>query len=156
MEQPYWASIHDNLADGIQFVENHGGVTESTEGSPQCLAKKRHRFSRVLDTQIRIPVPHPPTSPARPSHPLPPPPPPTAAVDDSPSPLPPTPPAAVVDDSPSPLPLTPPAAAVDDSQFELGEFQMSRPSHPAPAAPGSHPPSPQAIPHIQVILTTST
>ena len=91
-----------------------------------------------------------------PSHPRPPPSPSTAAMDDSPSPLPPTPPAAVVDDSPSPLPLTPPAAAVDDSQFELGEFQMSHPSHPTPAAPGSHPPSPQAIPPIQVILTTST
>ena len=99
MEQPYWATIHHDLADGIQFVENHG-VIESTEGSPQRLAKKRRRFSRVLNTQIRIPVPHPPTSPARPSHPLPPPPPPAAAMDDSPSPLPPTPSAAVVDDSP--------------------------------------------------------
>ena len=106
MEQPYWASIHDNLADGIQFVENHGGVTESTKGSPQRPAKKRRRFSRVLDTQIRISVPHPPTSLARPSYPPPPP----------------SPPTTVVDDSPSPLPLTPPAAAVDDSQFELGEF----------------------------------
>ena len=137
MEQPYWASIHDNLADGIQFVENHGGVTESTEGSPQSPTKKRSRFSRVLDTQIRILVPHPPTSLARPSHP--------------PPPL----PAATVDDSPSPLPPTP-AAVVDDSQFESGEFQMSLPSHPTPTAPGSHPPSLQAIPPIQVILTTST
>ena len=139
MEQPYWARIHDNLADGIQFVENHGEVTESTEGSPQRPAKKRRKFSRVLDMQIRISVPHPPTSPARPSHP----------------PSPPPPPAAAVDDSPSPLPSTP-AAAVDDSQFESGEFQMSPPSHPTPTAPGSHPPSPQAIPPIQVILTTST
>ena len=62
MEQPYWASIHDNLADGIQFVENHERIIESTEGSPQRPAKKRCRFSRVLDTQIRIPVPHPSTS----------------------------------------------------------------------------------------------
>ena len=61
MEQPYWATIHHDLADGIQFVENHG-VIESTEGSPQRPAKKRRRFSRVLDTQIRIPVPHLPTS----------------------------------------------------------------------------------------------
>ena len=157
MEQPYWASIHDNLADGIQFVENHGGVTESTEGSPQRPAKKRRRFSRVLDTQIRIPVPHPPTSLARPSHPPPPPSPPAAAMDDSPSHPrpPPPPPAAAVDDSPSLLPPTP-AAAVDDSQFESREFQISPLSHPTPAAPGSHPPSPQAIPLIQVILTTST
>ena len=43
-------SIHDSLADGIQFVENHGGVIESTKGSPQRPAKKRRRFSRVLDT----------------------------------------------------------------------------------------------------------
>ena len=61
MEQPYWATIHHDLADGIQFVENHG-VIKSTEASPQHPAKKRRRFSRVLDTQIRIPVPHPPTS----------------------------------------------------------------------------------------------
>ena len=156
MEQRYWASIHDNLADGIQFFKNHGGVTESTEGSPQRPAKKMRRFSRVLDTQIRILVPHSPTSLARPSHP---PPSPPTAVDDSPShprpPPPPPPPAAVVDDSPSPLPPTL-AAAVDDSQFESGEFQMSHPSHPTPAAPRSHLPSPQAILPIQVILTTST
>ena len=144
MQQPYWASIHDDLADGIQFVANHGGVIESTEGSPQRPAKKRRRFSRVLDTQIRISVPHPPTSPARPSDP--PPPPPAAVVDDSPSPLP-IPPTAAVDDSLSPLPLTPPTAAVDDSRSPLP---------PTPAAPGSHPPSPQAIPPIQVILITST
>ena len=64
MEQPYWVGIHDSLADGIQFVENHAGLTESTEGSPQRFAKKRVRFSCVLDTQIRIPIrqPHPPTS----------------------------------------------------------------------------------------------
>ena len=76
MVQPYWADIEDNLADGIQFVENHAGLTESTEGSPQRPAKKRPRFSRVLDTHIRIPVSPPP--PARPA-PLPPP----AVVDDS-------------------------------------------------------------------------
>ena len=115
-------SIHDDLTDGIQFVENHGGVTESTEGYSQRPAKKRRRFSRVLDTQIRISVPHPPTSLARPSHPLPPPSPPAAVVDDSPShPRPPPPPTTAADDSPSPLPPTP-AAAVDDSQFESGEF----------------------------------
>ena len=102
--------------NGIQFVENHAGLTESTEGSPQCPAKKRPRFSPVLDTQIRIPVSSPP--PARPSPP-------------------------------------PPRAVGDDSQFDGIEFEMSRPSHPTPAAPISHP-SPQAIPPIQVILTTST
>ena len=176
MQQPYWASIHDDLADGIQFVANHGGVIESTEGSPQRPAKKRRRFSRVLDTQIRISVPHPPTSPARPSDPSPPPP--AAVVDDSPSPLPPTPPAAVTDDSPSPLPPTPPAAVVDDSPSPLpippttavddslsplpptpptAAVDDSRsPLPPTPAAPGSHPPSPQAIHPIQVILITST
>ena len=74
--QPYWADIDDNLANGIQFVENHVGLTESTKGSPQRPAKKRPRFSRVLDTQIRIPVSPPP--PARPA-----PPPPPAVVDDS-------------------------------------------------------------------------
>ena len=77
MVQPYWADIEDNLVDGIQFVENHAGLTESTEGSPQRPAKKKPRFSRVLDTHIRIPV-SPPT-PARPA-----PPPPTAAVVDDP------------------------------------------------------------------------
>ena len=50
MEQPYLAGIHDSLVDGIQFVENHAGLTESTEGSLQHPAKKRRRFSRVLDT----------------------------------------------------------------------------------------------------------
>ena len=67
MEQPYWAGIDDSLADGIQFVENHAGLTKSTKGSPQRPAKKRRRFSRVLDMQIRIPrvTPHPPTSPPR-------------------------------------------------------------------------------------------
>ena len=144
MQQPYWASIHDDLADGIQFVANHGGVIESTEGSPQRPAKKRRRFSRVLDTQIRISVPHPPTSPARPSDP--PPPPPAAVVDDSPSPLP-IPPTAAVDDSLSPLPLTPPTAA---------EFRLSPPSHRTPAAPRSPLPPLQAISPIQVILITST
>ena len=94
--QPYWADIEDNLADGIQFVENHAGLTESTEGSPQRPAKKRPRFSRVLDTQIRIPVS--PPAPARPAPPPPPPPPP--------------PPAAVVDDppfSPVGLQISPPS-----------------------------------------------
>ena len=67
MEQPYWASIHDSLVDGIQFIENHEGLTESIEGSPQRPVKKKARFSRVLDTQIQIPIPqpHPPTSPPR-------------------------------------------------------------------------------------------
>ena len=82
--QPYWADIEDNLADGIQFVENHAELTESTEGSPQRPAKKKPRFSRVSDMHIRIPVSPPP--PARP-----PPPPPPAR--------PPSPPPAVVDDS---------------------------------------------------------
>ena len=72
--------IEDSLADGIQFVENHAGLTESTEGSPQRPAKKRPRFSRVLDMQIRILVSPPPL--ARPSPPLPSPPPP-AVRDDS-------------------------------------------------------------------------
>ena len=81
--QPYWVDIEDNLADGIQFVENHAGLTESTEGSPQRPAKKKPRFSRVLDTHIRIPVS--PPAPARPAPPPPPPPPPpTAAVVDDP------------------------------------------------------------------------
>ena len=69
MVQSYWADIDDNLANGIQFVENHAGLTESTKGSPQRPAKKRPRFSRVLDTQIRIPVS--PPSPARPPPPQP-------------------------------------------------------------------------------------
>ena len=56
MEQPYCADIHDSLADGIQFVENHAGLTESTKGSPQRPAKKTPRFFRLLDTQIRIPI----------------------------------------------------------------------------------------------------
>ena len=76
--QPYWADIEDNLADGIQFVENHARLTESTEGSPQRPAKKKPRFFRVLDTHIRIPVS--PPAPARPA----PPPPPAAVVDDPP------------------------------------------------------------------------
>ena len=128
MEQPYWAGIEDSLADGIQFVENHAALTESTEGSPQRPAKKRGRFSRVLDMQIRIPVSQPP--PAGPS--------PLAPPADQCPPSPPPPP---------PAEQCPPPPAV--------EFEMSRPSHPTPAAPISHP-SPQAIPPIQVILTTST
>ena len=129
IEQLYWAGIHDSLINGIQFVENHAGLTESTEGSPQRPAKKRPRFSRVLDTQIRIPV-FPPLR-ARPSSP------PSLARQSR---LPPPP---------------PPPAIVDDSQFESAEFQMSPSSHPTPAVPVSHPP-PQVIPHIQVLLTTST
>ena len=109
MEQPYWAGIEDSLADGIQFVENHAVLTESTEGFSQRPAKKRRRFSRVLDTQIRIPVSPPP--PARPS-------------------LPSTP----EQQSPPPSP-----AVVDDSQFDGVEFHISPPSHPTPAAPVSHP-----------------
>ena len=54
MEQPYWVGIHDNLANGIQFVENHAGLTESIEGSPQCPAKKKAKFFRVLDMQILL------------------------------------------------------------------------------------------------------
>ena len=110
MEQWYWAGIDDSLADGIQFVEDHAVLTESTEGSPERPAKKRARFSRVLDTQIRIPVPHPPTSPARSSSPHPPvadslPPPVADSVARSPSPPPPP-----VADSRSPhrLPPSPP------------------------------------------------
>ena len=57
MEQPCWAGIDDSLADGIQFVENHVGVPEFTEGSSQRLAKKKTTFSRLLDTQIQIPIP---------------------------------------------------------------------------------------------------
>ena len=68
--------IEDNFADGIQFVENHAGLTESTDGSSQHPAKKKPRFFHVLDTQIRIPV-----SPPLPARPAPPPPP--AIVDDS-------------------------------------------------------------------------
>ena len=49
MEQPYLAGIAKSLADGIQFVSNHVGLMESTEGSPQRPAKKKPRFSRVLD-----------------------------------------------------------------------------------------------------------
>ena len=89
MEQPYWPGIDDSLADGVQFVENHAGLTESTKVFSQCPAKKRARFSRILDKQIRIPVSPPP--PARPSPPppparqscLPPPPPPPTVGDDS-------------------------------------------------------------------------
>ena len=60
MQQSYWAGIHDNLADGIQFVENHVGLTESTKGSFQRPVKKKARFSRILDTQIWIPMSPPP------------------------------------------------------------------------------------------------
>ena len=125
MEQSYWAGIKDSLVDGIQFVENHAGLTESTEEFPQRPAKKRRRFSRVLDTQIRIPVSPPPQ--ARPS----PPPPPARQSRLPPPPLPP--------------------AVGDDSQFESVDFELSPPSHPTPAAPVSHP-HPQPI---KVILTTS-
>ena len=111
---------------------------ESTEGSPQRPAKKRGRFSRVLDMQIRIPVSQPP--PAGPSPPLPP------AQQCPPPPHPPLP----AEQCPPP-----PPAVVDDLQSDGVEFEMSRPSHPTPAAPISHP-SPQAIPLIQIILTTST
>ena len=76
MEQPYWAGIDDSLADGIQFVENHAGLTESTKRTPQHPAKKRRRFSRVLDMQIQIPV-----SLSLPARSFPPPPP--TVVDDS-------------------------------------------------------------------------
>ena len=58
MEQPYWTGIDNRLADGIQFVENHARLMESIKGSPQHPVKKKARFSRVLDTQIRIPVLH--------------------------------------------------------------------------------------------------
>ena len=125
MEQSYWAGIKDSLVDGIQFVENHAGLMESMEGSPQRPTKKKRRFSRVLDTQIRIPMSPPP--PARPS------PPPLPAQQSPP----------------------PPPTVMDNSQFDGIEFQMSTPSHSTPAAPVSHPLS-QAIPLIQVILTTST
>ena len=57
MEQSYWASIHDSLVDGIRFVENHARLMESTKGSLQRLAKKKARFSRILDTQIQISIP---------------------------------------------------------------------------------------------------
>ena len=77
MEQPYWAGIDDSLVDGIQFVENHAGLTKSREGSSHRPIKKRRRFSHVLDMQIRIPrvTPHPPTSPPQqspssPPHPV--------------------------------------------------------------------------------------
>ena len=62
MEQPYWAGIHDSLADGIQFIKNHAKLSESTKGSSQRPTKKKARFSRVLDTQIRIPIPQPHSS----------------------------------------------------------------------------------------------
>ena len=62
MEQPYQADIRDSLANGIQFVENHAGLLESTKGSPQRPSKKQARFSRVLDMQIRIPIPQPHSS----------------------------------------------------------------------------------------------
>ena len=133
MEQPYWAGIEDSLADGIQFVKNNAALTESTEGSRQLPAKKRGRFSRVLDTQIRIPVSEPPPV--------------------GPSPL--APPAGPSPLAPPAEQCPPPPAVVDDLQFDGVEFEMSRPSHRTPAAPMSHP-SPQAIPPIQVILTTST
>ena len=50
MEQPYSVGIHESLVDGIQFVSNHTGLTESIEGSPQRSAKKKPRFSRISDT----------------------------------------------------------------------------------------------------------
>ena len=122
MEQWYWAGIDNSLADGIQFVENHAKLTESTKGSPERPAKKRARFSRVLDTQIWIPVPHPPISPTRSSSPPPP-------VADS------------LARSSSPPPPPPPVA----------DSRASPRLPPSPlSAPGSHPPI-EAIPPIQVI-----
>ena len=52
MEQPYWAGIHDSLADGIQFVENHAGLTESIEGFPQLPTKKRARITNYIHAKI--------------------------------------------------------------------------------------------------------
>ena len=68
MEQPYWTSIHDSLADGIQFVSNHVGLTESTKRSPQRPTKKKPRFFCVLDMQIQISIrqPHQPIPPPLP------------------------------------------------------------------------------------------
>ena len=40
MQQSYWAGIHDNLADGIQFVENHAGLTESIKGFRSVLLRR--------------------------------------------------------------------------------------------------------------------
>ena len=116
MEQWYWAGIDDSLADDIQFVEDHAGLTESTERSPERPTKKRARFSRVLNTQIWILVPHPPTSPARSSSPHPPvadsvarssflPPPVVDSVARSPSPPPPPPPPVADSRSPPPPPI---------------------------------------------------
>ena len=151
IEQPYWMGIHDSLADGIQFIENHARLMESTERFPQRPAKKRHRFSRVLDTQIQIPIrqPHPPTSPLQRSHS-----PPPHPVADSASRSLPAPPVA---DSPAESTPHPPIAdlAARSPPHSPAEFRMSLPSHRTPAAPGSPPPS-QAIHPIQIILITST
>ena len=172
MEQSYWEGIHDSLADGIQFVENHAGLTESTERSPQRPAKKKARFFRVLDTQIWIPIPqpHPPTSPPPPPghHP-----PPSTTV------------LILVFDSPlrSLSPSPEPQGHRPLSPVTASTLVFNSPSRSAPLAPpGHHPPSPsptstplpltvagdsqyesyenfmfppQAIHHIQVILITS-
>ena len=58
MEQPYWAGIHDSLADGIQFVENHVGLTESIKGSLQCLAKKKARYEYLFPNLIHVLLHH--------------------------------------------------------------------------------------------------
>ena len=145
--------IHDNLADGIQFVENHARLMESTERFPQRPAKKRHRFSHVLDTQIRIPIrqPHPSTSPPRRSLS-----PPLRPIADSASRSSPPPPVADSLEGSTPPPPVDDLAA-RSSPHSPTEFRMSLPSHRTPAAPVSpHPPHPQAIPLIQVILITST
>ena len=124
MEQWYWAGIDDSLADGIQFVEDHAVLTESTERSPERPAKKRARFSRVLDTQIRIPVPHPPTSPARSSSPHPP-------VADS-----------VARSSSLPLPV---ADSVARSPLPPPAVADSRSPHRLPPSPPPPPPPIQVI-----------
>ena len=137
MEQPYLASIHDSFADGIQFVENHVGLTESIEGSLQRPTKKKARFSRVLDMQIRIPILQPfsrtpPPSPGPRS-----PPPPVAS-------------SSLVLDSPSRSHLPPPPTASSTLVFDSPSRSPpppSPPSHRTPAAPGSPlSPPPQVVP----------
>ena len=144
MEQPYWTGIHDSLVDDIQFVENHAGLVESIEGSPQHPAKKRRRFSHVLDTQIRIPIrqPHPPTSPPRRSLS-----PPLRPIADSASRSPPPHPVADSLEGSTPPPPVDDLAA-RSPPHSPAEFRMSLPSHRTPTAPVSPPPPSQAIPPI--------
>ena len=144
MEQPYWVGFHDSLTDDIQFVMNHARLIESIEGSLQRPAKNKRRFSRILNTQMWIPILQSHSS-------TPPPPPPSHR------PSPPTAASTLVFDSPPRSSLLPPPAVVGDSQYESSKLWMSYSlSHRTLAAHENFMLSFQVFPSIQVILITST